>query len=101
MFESWWKSKKPPKSIVAQRTLYDIRDNNSYTIRKLADGNCWMTSNLKYTLTANSTAIGVNYSTNETFAFNTGATCATDGACIMNGNTVMTEHVTNGGYYYS
>ncbi len=32
---------------VAQRTLYDIRDNNSYTIRKLADGNCWMTENLR------------------------------------------------------
>ena len=60
-----------------------------------------MTSNLKYTLTANSTAIGVNHSTNETFTFNTGATCATDGACIMNGNTVMTEQVTNGGYYYN
>ena len=32
---------------VVQRTLYDIRDNNSYTVRKLADGNCWMTENLR------------------------------------------------------
>ena len=31
---------------VVQRTLYDIRDNNSYTVRKLADGNCWMTDDL-------------------------------------------------------
>ena len=81
--------------------MYDIRDGNTYTVRKLADGNCWMTSNLKYTLTANSTAIGVNHSTNETFTFNTGSNCGTDGSCIMNNNTVMTEQVTNGGYYYS
>ena len=63
-----------------------------------------MTSNLKYTLTANSTVIGVNHSTNETFTFNTGSVCGggnTDAACIMNGNTVMTEQVTNGGYYYN
>ena len=60
-----------------------------------------MTSNLKYPLTANTNAIGVNHNTNETFTFNTGAACETDGSCIMNGNTVMTEQVTNGGYYYS
>ena len=36
-----------PKPIVAQRTLYDIRDSNSYTIAKLADGKCWMTENLR------------------------------------------------------
>ena len=71
--EPWWESKKAIKPIVAQRTLYDIRDNNSYTIRKLADGNCWMTGNLKYTLTANTDAIGVNHTTNNTFTFNTDA----------------------------
>ena len=30
-----------------QYTLKDKRDNNSYTIRKLADDNCWMVQNLK------------------------------------------------------
>ena len=39
-----------PKSIIVQRTLSDIRDGNSYTIRKLADGNCWMTENLRLEL---------------------------------------------------
>ncbi|MBP5512387.1 hypothetical protein J6X90_03305 [Candidatus Saccharibacteria bacterium] len=28
-------------------TLYDIRDNNAYTVKKLVDGNCWMTQNLR------------------------------------------------------
>lgn len=60
-----------------------------------------MTTNLKYSLTANSTGVGVNHSTNETFEFNTGDACETDGSCIMNGNTVMTERSTNSGYYYS
>ena len=35
---------------VAQRILYDIRDGNSYRVRKLADGNCWMTENLRLSL---------------------------------------------------
>lgn len=28
------------------RTLRDLRDDNTYTIKKLADGKCWMTQNL-------------------------------------------------------
>ena len=27
--------------------MYDIRDNKSYTVAKLADGDCWMTQNLR------------------------------------------------------
>ncbi len=57
--EPWWESTLAIKPIVAQRILYDIRDDNSYRVRKLADGNCWMTSNLAlgsteqtYTLTS-------------------------------------------------
>ena len=60
-----------------------------------------MTSNLKYSLSANSTRIGVNHSTNETFEFNTGTACGGNEACIMNGNTVMSEPITNSGYHYS
>ena len=60
-----------------------------------------MTQNLKYSLAANTTRVGVNHSTNQTFNFSTGAACANNGACIMNGNTVMTEQIADGGYYYS
>ena len=35
--------------MVAQRVLYDVRDSNSYTVRKLADGGCWMVENLRLT----------------------------------------------------
>ena len=37
-------------SNVPQRTLYDIRDGETYRVRKLADGNVWMTENLRLTL---------------------------------------------------
>ncbi len=32
-------------------TLIDIRDNSTYTVARLSDGNCWMTQNLKLDLT--------------------------------------------------
>ena len=38
---------------VVKRVLYDIRDSKPYTIRKLADGNCWMTEDLKIGGTSN------------------------------------------------
>ena len=66
--------------------MYDVRDNNGYTVRKLADGNCWMTTNLNYTLGAGTAATG-SYNNGSTFSF-TPTSCATDGACAMNGNTV-------------
>ncbi|MBR3264057.1 hypothetical protein IKF94_02400, partial [Candidatus Saccharibacteria bacterium] len=34
---------------VPTRTLTDTRDGNTYTVKKLADGNIWMTENLKLT----------------------------------------------------
>ena len=37
---------------VPQTTLRDARDDQTYTVRKLADGNCWMTSNLALKLSA-------------------------------------------------
>lgn len=35
-------------SFVPQKELTDTRDGKKYTIRKLADGNCWMVSNLEF-----------------------------------------------------
>ena len=32
----------------SQTKLIDIRDNNTYWVAKLADGNCWMTQNLDF-----------------------------------------------------
>ncbi|MBQ3306452.1 hypothetical protein IJH02_03420 [Candidatus Saccharibacteria bacterium] len=37
---------------VPETTLIDARDNTSYTVRKLADGKCWMAQNLRYNFSA-------------------------------------------------
>ncbi|MBR2589111.1 hypothetical protein IKE84_02115, partial [Candidatus Saccharibacteria bacterium] len=78
--------------------MSDIRDGKTYTVRKMADGNCWMSDNLKFELQANKTYTGVNNTTGNTITFSTGAICGngnTNAACIMNGNT------TYGGTYDS
>ena len=84
---------------VAQSTLSDIRDGKTYTVRKMADGNCWMAENLKFELQANKTYTGVNNATGNTITFNTGSTCSTNGACIMNGNTAYDS--TYDSWYYT
>ena len=58
-----------------------------------------MTSGLKYSLSANSTRVGVNHSTNVTFNFNTGTACFGNEACIMNGNTKMVDNGYDSFYY--
>ena len=89
-------------SIVLKSTLSDIRDGKTYTVRKMADGNCWMAENLKFELQANKTYTGVNNTTGNTITFNTGAVCGngnTNAACIMNGNTAYNS--TYDSWYYS
>ena len=42
-------------SVHTSATLTDIRDGNTYEVRKLKDGNCWMVQNLKLDLSTNRT----------------------------------------------
>lgn len=49
-------------------TLTDIRDNNTYTVRKMEDNNCWMTQNLRLgstsaavTLTSSDSDVSANF----------------------------------------
>ena len=45
-------------------TLTDTRDNNTYTVSKLADGKCWMTQNLRIinkTITPTDSNVTTNY----------------------------------------
>ena len=46
------------------KTLTDTRDNNTYTVRKHEDGNCWMTQNLRIvnkTITPADSDVTANY----------------------------------------
>ena len=69
---------------VAQHTLRDVRDNNNYTVKKLADGNCWMTENLKLALSAGTTVLA-SRDDGTTFSF-TPNSCIDYGNCPLNGN---------------
>ena len=102
---------------VPQRTLYDYRGINgtgtaanpatgsnvaAYTVKKLADGNCWMTDNLKLTLTAGqAVAIAKNSdgTANGTWTpvASTGDGSATE---ALNRNTKAND-ATTGQWYYS
>ena len=49
---------------VPTKTLVDTRDNNTYTVSKLADGRCWMTQNLRIinkTITPADSDVTTNY----------------------------------------
>ena len=49
---------------VPTKTLVDTRDNNTYTVSKLADGKCWMTQNLRITgktITPADSNVSANY----------------------------------------
>ncbi|MBR0416031.1 hypothetical protein IJI64_02610 [Candidatus Saccharibacteria bacterium] len=46
--------------------MYDIRDGNSYRIRKLADGNCWMTENLRLSWSSSKTLTSADTNINTT-----------------------------------
>ncbi len=53
-----------PSMTIGQVTaLTDTRDNNVYTIGKLADGNCWMMENLRLDNNASLTSSNTNIST--------------------------------------
>ena len=86
----------------AQRTLYDYRgidgtgtasspatgsNQVSYTVRKLADGNCWMSENLKLTLSTSHAYEVATFSGGTTsWTPNSGSTNTYNAA--LNGNTV-------------
>ena len=95
-----------------KRTLYDYRgidgtgtasspatgsNQVSYVIRKLADGNCWMTDNLKLTLsTSHSYEVATNSGETTTWTPNSGSGNASNTA--INANTKA--NVNGGNWYY-
>ena len=91
-------------------TLTDTRDNNTYTVSKLADGKCWMTQNLRiidktitpadsnvmanYTIPASSLSGFISYDTSNAYVDSDGgfytwytATAGTGTRSMSSGNT--------------
>ncbi len=82
-------------------TLTDTRDDNTYTVKKLKDGKCWMTQNLRLTgertLTPSDSNVSSNWplpAANETFP-----TSCVDTAYNMKSSTDATTYASYGNYY--
>ncbi len=56
----WDGSHHDDDTYVPRTKLTDTRDNNTYLISKLADGNCWMSQSLALDLTANTAIVTSN-----------------------------------------
>ena len=77
---------------VPTKTLTDTRDNNTYTVSKLADGKCWMTQNLRIidkTLTPADSNVTTNY---------TIPASSINGFNVYNTNNAYLDSI-HGGYY--
>ncbi|MBR2589157.1 hypothetical protein IKE84_02360 [Candidatus Saccharibacteria bacterium] len=87
---------------VPQATLYDVRDNNSYTVRKLADGHCWMVQNLRLVGSKTLTSADSNVSSNFTLtASTTSGWCQDAAANCVNKSMVLYSGNVNYGTYYN
>lgn len=57
---SYTTSHSSNRSLIPQKALTDRRDGKKYTVRKLANGECWMVSNLNYVMLTGANVYGYN-----------------------------------------
>ena len=90
---------------VPTKTLVDTRDNNTYTVSKLADGKCWMTQNLRiidktitpadsnvtsnYTIPASSLSGFISYDTSNAYVDSDGGFYTWHAATAGTGTTAI------------
>ena len=93
------------------KTLTDTRDNNTYTVSKLADGKCWMTQNLRiidktltpadsdvtsnYTIPASSLSGFISYNTSNAYVNSDGGFYNWYAATAGTGTTALTVNGQN------
>ena len=82
--------------------LSDTRDANSYTVRKLADGNCWMTDSLRLTdktITTSDSNVSTDYYVP---ASSTDGWCfGASSSCIINQSLTLSSEYTDNSVYYN
>ena len=76
-------------------TLTDKRDNNTYTIAKLPDNNCWMTQNLRLSSGRTLTPEDSNVTSN--WEFPTGS--LTSSSSYTEARSTVSSNTSYGGYY--
>ena len=83
-------------------TLTDTRDNNTYTVAKLPDGNCWMTQNLR--LSGGRTLTPTNSNVSSSLGFPNNSLKAGDtnyiGSSYNEAGSVISESASSGYYNY-
>ena len=83
--------------------LRDERDNNVYTVAKLADGKCWMTQNLRLTGSRTLTSSDSDVSSNWTLPAETAGTFDWGDTCVDTAynmkSTTATTYASYGNYY--
>ena len=91
------------ETVVPTATLVDTRDQKTYEIAKLADGNCWMTQNLDLDLNSQTalTPENTNISANWTPVNSTTAFTGTSVSGWTNSSTVPYSADPGEVYYYS
>ena len=90
-------------SIGASKSLIDSRDNKSYTVKKLNDGRCWMTQNLRL---VNKAITPADSDLNNTSAFtvtasNSGTWCTIDSSACDDQSMVLDSGNADYGAYYN
>ena len=94
----------PPADATADEVpttiLADSRDTNSYTVKKLADGRCWMTENLRltdYTLTPADSDVTSNFTLS---ASDSGVWCNSNTpGCVNQSKVLLSDNDDYGAYY--
>ena len=81
-------------AVGTSKNLTDTRDSNTYTVKKLKDGNCWMTQNLRLA-NRNITSVDSNLPSGTAW---TVPASSTNGFETDNSNSVYIDS-THGGYY--
>ena len=89
-------------TIGAATTLTDTRDSSTYTIRKLKDGNCWMTQNLRLTgprtLTLANSDVALDYGLT---ASDDSTWCMTNSAECIDRTMILDSGRNDYGVYYN
>ena len=83
----------------ANPVLSKTTNARAYTVRKLADGNCWMTENLALPLVSGTAVEASSNTTATPYSFTPTGTGGNDTAEVLNNNTKTPAP--DGNYYYS
>lgn len=85
----------------SETTLIDSRDNKTYTVSKLKDGNCWMTQNLDHDIKTDGSVAYTPATTDVLSTWTPSTATYPTGTTTWNGSTTAPESYDPGELYWS